>query len=802
MKVNLKYQLCHSRQGSILALSLIFLAVGALLLPPLLSYMGTALKHTVVYRQKTNELYAADSGLTDAKWKIKYGELGGYSPYDFNHSFSYSLDGEVGSTLNGSPVNVDIANVWIPKNIPTPVASQAGDIVQADKLVVTSSVSGTTTYQIKVTYYQGANDAPLEIKTLGVWLPPGFSYVAGSSNLELSHADPYYPAGVSVDPWDSGQAVTWTFNPGTLFAGSVGPPAVKPFPGVDTSKIPLTSTITFSFSSQQAGAIPSAVSWVTTDKVSDIPFSWDADTKVYHVTAEASGTTVETYLVQNDLRQLGGALAGDYYATGNSNLSDQNGDKYRETWHDPSSASVTSNNIPADADVAAAYLYWTGWKNNDSKADVAPLNPDTADNLNNWNADAAWDSTTNPGSFSGSTYNRAGKYLTLKNSLNLSQYAPGLVVVSWDQSTAGALGAGDGLDFAISQNGGSTWSSVPVFRGPGSPASSFSYNVPAQYLASGNFKIRFTVVGFSGSGKYCYLDNIRITTMLPDSSVVFKIDDGTGAKQVYLDGSNQPQQGMQELSASRTQVVQNFGNGTIPHGFSYSSFRDVTALVRAYSQAPTAPNTNWPGYAIYSVGGISADASPIDEWAYACWSLVIIYTSPQTQGHQLFLYDKFTYSNQNSQNGVNVDFDGDGQPGGTISGFIVPQRVPGEVNAGKITTFAGEGDVWYSGDYVALNGTKLWDGTSTNDNSKSNPDNAFNSTSMGLSAYDGIDVDTLGIDPPNGQYITWDSGLLHRGDTSARIDMVTHNDVWNLVYIIISFRSATTTGGNLNYLVH
>jgi hypothetical protein len=72
---------------------------------------------------------------------------------------------------------------------------------------------------------------------------------------------------------------------------------------------------------------------------------------------------------------------------------------------------------------------------------------------------------------------------------------------------------------------------------------------------------------------------------------------------------------------------------------------------------------------------------------------------------------------------------------------------------------------------------------------------------MGFNTYDGIDIDTLGVDPPNGRYITWNSGILNEGDTSAHIDLVTHQDVWNLVYIILSFRSSTTTGGDINYLI-
>jgi hypothetical protein len=72
---------------------------------------------------------------------------------------------------------------------------------------------------------------------------------------------------------------------------------------------------------------------------------------------------------------------------------------------------------------------------------------------------------------------------------------------------------------------------------------------------------------------------------------------------------------------------------------------------------------------------------------------------------------------------------------------------------------------------------------------------------MGLGSYDGIDIDTLGSDPPNGKYITWASNILKTGDTSAQIDLVTHTDVWNMVYMILSFRSVTSMGGILSYRI-
>ena len=787
--------------GFILVTTLILTLIGTIIIGALCAYMVTGLKSNAVFKSKTDALYAADAGVEDAFWQIKYNNIKTfsnptlYSPYDYNTSWIYT----VGEQVNNRDVTVTIKNVWIPQNISVPAnPAFAANLITTGKLIVTGGVSGALTYQIKVTYYPDETDNPLQIQTLGVWLPPGYTYVEESSNLEDDDMAPYYPSDVSVIPHCGGQVVIWTFTAGTLFSGDEGPPEVAPFPGVDTSTLPLTATISFDFTSQYPGGIPNAISWITTGGVNDIPYAWDADTQIFFINSTADTTQAEAYIARNELRQLQSSIAGDYYATGNSNLSVYGTNKYRSIWHDPSSATVTSANIPADADVAAAYLYWTGWKEDSSATSIFY---DTAYNLNNWDAGSAWD--LNSGRFRGYTYGKTNPdvTLTLKNGLNLEPYASSLVVLSFSQSKYGYISDTDGLDFALSGDGGTTWSSrIQAFRGPDNPPGTFSYTIPAQFVKS-SFKVRFYLVGFSGYGDYCYIDNIKISAMQADTSVVFQIDDGTGAKQVYFDVHGDPQQGSEELAASCSQVVQNFSGGTTPHGFSYSSYRDVTQLVREYSLAPVSPATNHTGYATYWVGGVSADASSHDEWAYAGWSLVIIYTSPETQGHRLYLYDRFTYSNQDTTNGVNVDFDRDGQPGGTISGFIVPHPVTGEVNAGKLTVFAGEGDVWYGGDYVSVNGVKLWDGTTTTGNSVSNPDNSFNSTSAGLGTYDGIDIDTLGLNPPGGQYITWASGILQEGDTSAQVDLVTHTDVWNLVYMILSFRSETSTGGSLTYLI-
>jgi hypothetical protein len=181
-------------------------------------------------------------------------------------------------------------------------------------------------------------------------------------------------------------------------------------------------------------------------------------------------------------------------------------------------------------------------------------------------------------------------------------------------------------------------------------------------------------------------------------------------------------------------------------------------------------------------------------YSHAGWSLIIIYSSPETEGHQLYLYDidnpnfKFREAwGPSVAGGIdNPDFDGDGSPGGTISGFLVPQPVEGEVNAAKITCFVGEGDLLKEQDYMQVNGESLPDGTGVA------WWNVWNSESVGLTV-PGVDIDTF--------YVTWSSGILESGDTSAQVDLPTKSDGFTLIYIILSFRSETTSGGVMGFLI-
>jgi len=65
-------RLIRDEKGAALALALVLLVVGGLILTPLLGLMSTGLMAGQVYERKAHEYYAADAGVEDAIWMIKY----------------------------------------------------------------------------------------------------------------------------------------------------------------------------------------------------------------------------------------------------------------------------------------------------------------------------------------------------------------------------------------------------------------------------------------------------------------------------------------------------------------------------------------------------------------------------------------------------------------------------------------------------------------------------------------------------------------------------------------------------------
>jgi len=404
----------------------------------------------------------------------------------------------------------------------------------------------------------------------------------------------------------------------------------------------------------------------------------------------------------------------------------------------------------------------------------------------NYTSDSLW--TISSGQFRGqgsANMTTSIRTLTLKNSINLTSYTPGTIALYWNQDTGGTLESTDALYYAISGDGGSTWSAdTEAFHDDIGTQQQYWALVPTANM-TGNFKFRF-YFNLNDTAEYVYLDNIKVLDMPPDTAVTFKIN----GQQVYLDGNNDPQAGAQDLTASTSAILINkAGVDTDKQGYSFACHRDVSKLVKKYPVVAGEQHHN--GNAQYTVGNVTADTGQYV--SYAGWSLIIIYSSPATAGHYLYLSDIFAFN----PGSTNLDFDNDGQPGGDITGFVIPEPIRNksgvitESVSANITCFVGEGDAIYTGDSLMITGQQSAHSKYLS-NSASPWNNVWNGADT-VSSYPGIDVDTF--------CLLWTDNILTPGDTRLHLDMVSGTDAWNLVYVIVSVRSETVTGGTENYVI-
>jgi Flp pilus assembly pilin Flp len=746
--------------GNALILVTIFLVLGSLTIVPVLGHIGTALETGRAYEYKTEELYAADSGVEDAIWQIKYGGLEALFDnenyaYNFSANSSYVLE----DPINDMTTNVTISTIWIPSNVSPPTnPALSREILESNKLMVSGTAGADPedpTYKIKIFFYPGEDEEDkLLVESLGVWLPLGFSYDNDSSNLEqLDYGDPCRSI-PTVEDHAGGEAIVWEFASANLTF----------FPGVEVDDEPQYTEITFTYTATETGAKPTAISWIeTTGAVIDIlPVTWDIDTQIYRVISVSGNTEIEAYSSRCELRDMNEAFSGDYEAVGNSLMQDlvhDYGGVKRDNLLDDSDATI--NDIPDNGEALRAFLYWSGWFEEQWM--------DHCNNFNNWDKGDDWSRLGNyynyyfGGDHDGSEEDRL---LTMDcDPVNLSVYDCD-IMLRWQQWENGDLDTDDALLFQVSGDGGENWSGYyTAFEGNiGSSAQDFLWDIPSQYLTSEEFLSQFYLKGFSDHSERCYLDEIAIMALEPDTAVNFEID-------------NIPRG---QITADTSQTLVNYP------GYSYACKADVTDLVRTYTDGMT-------GNAIYTVGDVEGDLDNL--LSYAGWSIVVIYFSPESAGHHLYLFDDFAYCHGE---GENLDFDFDEQPGGDIDGFIIPEPIEGETVAATLTCFVGEGDEGWTGDYLMFNDAKLWDGIDCDSNSEGYPNNVWNGYSEDMQ-YDGVDIDTFEIE--------WDdedpygNKLLEPGDTEAHMDMVSPQDHWNLVYMILSLRSKTYVGGTEHYVI-
>lgn len=634
---------CLSREESGFGTLMVVLAMvilGALVLTPLLAFAISGMNQGQTHEERTDEYYAADTGVEDAVWKIRNDALpdwmkGTWGEYAFSHDFTYNL----GSAINEKDVSVTIQPVWVLEGLETPNATQQREPNQ--NLITVGNIVSTGKFQITIVRSVTLS-GELKIERIGCWLPAGVSYVIGSSNIEQDINAPYY-CKPTTSPYNNGTLITWEYT------GSIDFDTLPSDP-----KFPLDRKIvTFNFTPQQN--MEGSFCWVkTTDP--NVWLSWDTSLKLYQIKSTGTDpitnkhTTVIASTSKSEFSKTG-AVAGDYQATGNTWMRDHDKEtRYRERRYQETPAVI--NSVPAGATVEKVLLYWSGWKG------------------------SPWD--------------------------------------AWDLSETDlqALPAAKKVDKVSLkvQAGGFTFGNV-------------TSATVTQVLPNG------TSTSQHGWSYSCYADiTDSVKSYFETNGVVFD------------------------------------GNGLYTVGHAYvgaSGAYDLYGWKDDHTSEVVVGKTDYP------LGDATNPGGSLDEWGYAAWSVVIVYSSPETAGHQLYLYDTFRYWNSNQT----VTF--------PIKDFLAPQAVLQDPQAARLTCFVGEGDQIYTGDRISVNGYYLSDAV--------NPvDNVWNSKSNVLtSSNDGIDIDTF----------TAGNGIIQPGDTEAQVTLSTRIDIWNLVYMVLSFRSDTTASG-------
>jgi hypothetical protein len=825
MKRMLK-RLIKTEKGQALPMVLILMVIGGLILAPTLTYTTSGLKVGQAYESMSEEFYAADAGIEDGLWQIKWDHL----PDQFINYERYDYDAEYGPynvSVNGIDVEVKIENIWVADIDEPESLDEAKWLAGTDKLIIAGCVSADLTQQVKIHYTEEEGDPELFIEEIGVWLPPGYSYNElgeDSLALEIVLADAELEYSRDNYPHKGGEAIVWTFDEPAPFTS---------LPGVSEMDNPRTCSFTFNFErdNPESHRNPEAVSWLTTSPFGDFTYTWDADVRVFHINSYAQdensitdGSTIDAYAIKSDPRQLVSGINGDYRAIGNTlmlNLYPDWGGPVRDVLLEYSEATV--DDIPENAHVEAASLYWSAWILPDEEEETVFI--DNCENiLDKWNPGNDWEDYWFFGTraFRAHHYSGGDPELVMKDPVELNIYESGMVTLSFDYWKGGRLEYNDCLYYAFSSDGGGTWGIENQVFCDDTSGGTATVSIPDQYLTA-NFKMKFMIEGFDGGGmggtEYCYIDNIKITAKLEEETIAdiearFEID-GTP---VYFDEDEYgeltvPTQGEGSIFATSWMVDDN--EDTPENDYSYACWLDVTSLVQEFTEN---------GNATYTVGAIEGTLD--SQWSYDGWSLVIIYSTPETERHQLYLFDfkrnGFIYIKPHSQ-GLSFP----------ISGFLVPDPITdhdtGEIieeNAATITCFVGDGDDFYSGDFIAINAPeglegpeipnsyKLFDGITlaapwyppSMANTESSPNNVWNGRSeeSGGSFIDGVDIDTFEVpwgEPPS-------DGLLKPGDSSAIITLNFAGsessdlaELINFVYIIIAFRSETVTGGTVTYLI-
>jgi hypothetical protein len=607
---------------------------------------------------------------------------------------------------------------------------------------------------------------------LAVWLPPGTEYIRVVESFGLPLVEPTY-----IEPaFAGGTVVQWNFNRSVNLATPVG-----------AEGLPIIRSMSFTFSggdeNQGMFVWMRACSNQTGDCGNEY-LSWDKGYALYRTTSQASheiwgtNTKIEAYVGQGELNKRGLATYGNYVATGAPLLIDYAGSasvkekridpKDPDTWvwkdgfyYDARSDITT---LPADAEIIAAWLYWSAFVRNSE-----------------WTAPDETVDFMFPKYYTDSFHVSASPY-------NLAHYP----VVDLPQQPQLHLyplrHCDEELGTAYIGDGNNTFftDSKPVLTSPAPAvwAGVVQLTEGDDYVinySTGNVTVINDEVGgmisidYSVSGSQTLTEGVDYT--LEKSTGLITVRKSCLAGTVTINYWAETWETVQHNAVNRYGMALDPAQTVVPPsnpvGHTYACFYDATQLLRS-----AGINGVHPGTGEYAVGDI-ASTQGVDgtEYATRCfsgWSLIILYRSDSETAHQFYLYDPIHTPDECPFMMLPSTDPGVPDPHEEI--FSLKDFYPpaGSVQ-GRVTYFVGEGDVVYDGDYIQFKGVSQPSYTTL-----SGPNNPANNTMncVSTTGEKGIDIDTYDILSQVGS------------DTEANVKLVTDGDRWYLIYMILSFKTS------------
>lgn len=134
-----KSNLMKSQSGQILAYTIIIIMLAGLIIAPLLSFTYGSWRAVNIRQERTQELYASDTGIEDALYQIKTEKEGtGVG----NLGFGETYDAGTPNT-NDRDVNVTVEKIWLPQDLPGTSETEAptAGTDKSNKLVTVGMLS-------------------------------------------------------------------------------------------------------------------------------------------------------------------------------------------------------------------------------------------------------------------------------------------------------------------------------------------------------------------------------------------------------------------------------------------------------------------------------------------------------------------------------------------------------------------------------------------------------------------------------------------------------------------------------------